>query len=273
MVSHDSILPTHEPSQFDKCFYWILSLLFVILIHIPIVILMATQNFEFIQIVWKLDKYNHDYHKMFQDEAHQMGILIDILFIIPTICTLGSVVLLLILKLIGGALEDCGDCDENEMCMLRMTASVFWCLFSKQYFEVVAMHRGHNKNADEPYTYSSFLSFKKRRKKSSGSLLNGAMSHQDISATNNIVHHPKEPPDVSANILSSRDSLSSKQDPDDTFANARKKRHHYQYQHKKRNKNKDKKKRNQSVNSDETQELQQFGPCNVLYIFHLFLFY
>ena len=259
MVSHDIILPTQEPSQFDKCFYWILSLLFVFLIHTPIIIIMATQNFDFIRVIWDIDNFE-DYETMFQDEAHQMGLLIDILFIIPTIITLGSVVLLLILKLLGGIFEDRCQC---ERCSIYTISAIFWCLFSKEYFEVVAMHRGQDKKNEDPHYYSSFLSFKKKRK-SSDSLLDGALGHhQGISSPNgNNGHHttkPKEPPNVSANIMSLRDSFTTKPDADDAFAKQSKKKHGHHHHHKKKNKHKNKKKRNQSVNSDDTQELQQLN--------------
>lgn len=265
MVSHDIILPTQEPSQFDICFYWILSLLFVFLIHIPIIIIMATQNFDFIRIIWDVDHYE-DYQEMFKDDAHQMGILISILFIIPTIITLGSVVLLLILKIIGGILQDggCGGC-KSEGCMIHVTASIFWCLFSKQYFEVVAIHRGQDKTNQEPNYYSSFLSFKKKRK-STDSLLNGALGHQGIPSPNSNGYHttkPKEPPNVTANILSLRDSFVTKTDSDDAFAKQSRKRQ------KKKHKHKHKKQRNQSVNSDNSQELQQSVKfyMNIFYLF------
>ena len=256
MVSHDIILPTQEPSQFDKCFYWSISLLFVFIIHIPIIFIMSTRNFDFITIIWDVEHYNNDLIQMFKDNKHKMGLLITFLFIIPTILTLGTLILFSFLRIFN---------IERHRCCPR-TATLFWCLFSKEYFDMIAIHRGHDKNQEKEEYYSSLWSFKKRRKKSSDSLLNGDVGgHKDGYHNNNgneyqiISTAPKEPPAVSTNISSLRDSFLIKDEEDDIFARHNNNNNNNYNNKKKRSKRKEKKKRHQSVNSDDTQELQELN--------------
>ena len=128
---NDAIMPMHVPTKCDKCYYVILSILFIVFIHVPVMAIIAFGEMGDFMSHTLIDG---DYTELLNrdtwldNEQFQMALIIDVLLVIPTI-TLSIMFIIFIITKIFKIL----------FCCFISSKNITFCLVSGNYINVYSV--------------------------------------------------------------------------------------------------------------------------------------
>lgn len=133
-------MPAKAPTDCELAFYWLTSILFILLLHLPVVLIVIFGGLSFMMNKTAVNDYvtlNNYVH----DSQFQLKIILILLSIFPTICLIIIFIFYTVYQLCRWL--HCACCRKHIFMykiyngIVIATESLFYCVFSRQYFDVI----------------------------------------------------------------------------------------------------------------------------------------